>query len=120
MLYPNCVAVMAHSYAETTRVCDGSDCDQPTPWDMVGIQIAAESFCSPDCARQHLETQRVAPDQITLHDPQFHLSRDSVPGPVSSDTVNIACVVTDVDDAVCGVDELESMFPARFRVADDE
>lgn len=100
--------------------CENTDCDEPTPWDMVSIIFDQRAFCSPDCARQALESVETAPESITLHDPQFQVSRADLPAGVGEGDVDISRPVTSVDDGVAGLEAAEEMYPGTFRVALDE
>lgn len=100
--------------SNTTCPVDG--CDEPTPWDMAAVNFDGQYFCSPECARSHLDGMERAPSDMTLHDPQFHTDRDAFPD-VPDDAVDIHRSVTGRDDARTAIDEIAEMHPGEFRVS---
>lgn len=103
---------------QRSTTCDSTDCEEPTAWDMVSIDIGDESYCSPECARSALSERDEIPSSITLHDPQLHVSRENLPD-VDDDHVNITRQVTSRDDALKAVDEAAEMYPGEFRGVED-
>lgn len=111
---------MVNQNTANDGTCDNSGCDEVTSWDMALIMFDGKWFCSPDCAREHLEEMDTAPQSITLHDPQFAVSRDELPPAVGKEDVDIQRPVTGMEDAFTAIQEIESMYPAKFRVVMDE
>lgn len=94
--------------------CDNPDCDNITPVDMVAIRIDSQTFCSPDCARIHLQTISEIPDSVVLQDPQFVVPRDDLPD-TDDTSIGIRFDVTDKSDALTALNEIETMYPHDFR-----
>lgn len=98
------------------ETCPVGGCEELTPWDMAAINFDGQYFCSPGCARKHLESMDRVPELMTLHDPQYAVDRGELPG-VESEAVDIERPVRDRDDAQAAIDEMEVMFPGEFRPA---
>ena len=99
----------------SNATCPIDGCDNPTPWDMVALNFDGQYFCSPGCAREHLEGMNRVPELMTLHDPQYYVERDEMPG-VEDEAVDIQRPVQSRDDAFIAIDEIEAMVPGEFRV----
>lgn len=109
-------------YENTRRDCARLDCSEPTPVDMPAVAIDGDTYCSPDCARTALNAVRGHPDEIpaeiALLDPQNHVDKSPLPD-VSTDQMVIERRVVGLPDAFRAVDEIEEMYPGKFRVSVD-
>ena len=94
--------------------CASEDCSEPTPWDMACIIFDGRAFCSPACAREVLDGLGRVPETITLHDPQYAVDRDELPGVDSAD-VDITRDVTGLGDARQAIEECAEMHSCEFR-----
>jgi hypothetical protein len=105
----------------TSSECARRACEEWTEWDWVSIVFDAKWFCSPDCAREHLQEMDRIPTKITLHEPQGHLDRDPLPG-VDRDDVDLIAVVDPrtKETAFDLIDDIEEMYPGEFRVTEVE
>lgn len=82
---------------------------------MNAILVDGVWLCSPECARAFVDELDAAPDSVTLHDPQFVLSREELSAEFGEDTSGITRTVDGADEAVSAIAEFESMFPSPFR-----
>lgn len=100
--------------------CANPDCDEPTPWDMASVRLDDAEFCSPECARAHLDRTGAesVPQRVTLHDPQFAVDRSDLSG-VAEDAIDIGRPIEHGADARRALDEIEEMFPGEFRPTPD-
>ena len=96
--------------------CANDDCNAPTPWDMAQIKVDDVAFCSPDCAKEHVESTAATPAQVTLHDPQYAVDRSMFPPSVDEESVSITRRVIGPDDFLTAIVDIEQMFPGQFRV----
>jgi hypothetical protein len=78
---------------------------------MAGIIIDDRIYCSPDCARDGLETLLGQPTVVKLHDPQFSVDRSELG--LEDNVVNIWRLG---EPAETMVDEYEDIFPHSFRL----
>jgi hypothetical protein len=96
--------------------CSCAGCESSTPWDMQAVVLDGTWCCSPACALDHLDTLETPPETVTLHDPQYRVDRDGLPG-VSSKAVHIRCDVVGMAEAIEAVRDAGELFPGQFRVA---
>lgn len=106
---------MENQITANDGTCDNTGCEELTPWDMPAIIINDAWFCSPNCAREHLEGIDAAPQSITFHDPQYAASRDELPSSVQEEDVDIRWPVSKMEDALESIQEIESAYPDKFR-----
>lgn len=99
--------------------CASEDCSEPTPWDMACIVFDGRAFCSPACAREALDRLERVPETITLHDPQYAVDRDELPG-VAPEDVDITRGVTGLEDARQAIEECATMHPYEFRASPED
>jgi len=99
-----------------TDTCSRPDCEEPTPWDMLAVVVGGAWCCSPACALDHLDTLETPPETVTLHDPQYRVDRDGLPGG-SSKAAHIRCDVVGMAEAIEAVRDAGELFPGQFRVA---
>jgi len=99
--------------------CDAEGCDEPTPWDMVGVLLdETQGYCSPDCALVALEASKTVPDLVTIHDPQHAVSRDKMQG-VTNDVIDFDRNVDSNADAEDAIRETGQLFEYPFRPSPD-
>jgi len=99
-----------------TDTCSGTDCEEPTPWDMLAVVIDGVWFCSPACAAAHVDALETPPETVTLHDPQFHANRDAVAG-AGPKAVDISRAVVGMADADEAISAVSGMVEGQFRAS---
>lgn len=92
---------------------DCESCGKEISWDIASISFDEGIFCSPDCAREYLETAGTEPDVMFLHDPQSRVPRDDFPN-TSNDEVNIRYKLDKSTKADEVIDIFESAYPGNF------
>jgi len=100
------------------HTCAESDCDQPTPADMVAIALGDSRYCSPACVRAALrnESHTDWPSPIAFFDPQYRADRDGFLGAVESDAAVISVPVQSPIEALEFINRIEEAYPTAFRV----
>jgi hypothetical protein len=81
---------------------------------MAALVLGGAWCCSPACALDHLDTLETPPETVTLHDPQYRVDRDGLPG-VSSKAAHIRCDVAGMAEAIEAIRDAGEMFPGQFR-----
>lgn len=91
--------------------CHNDGCDEPCPWDMSGIILFNEIYCSPDCAREGLKEMPDKPHEVVLHDPQFAVDRENTEAP--SGMVDL---VIESSAPLAAIQCHEDWYPGEFRI----